>query len=386
MTIVNPNLKFLRDNHLKNRIMILQGGTRSGKTYSTLQFLIELCYRYKNAGMIITIAREQMNVLRGSAMRDFFDILKSFDAYREDNHSKSNNEYIVRGNLFEFIGLDQSEKVRGRKRDILYLNELNEASYESWRQLMFRTKAFAIGDYNPSMTDHWVYDNVLTREDANLLITTYRDNPHLGEDQIREIERLEAEDENYWKIYGLGERGKNSGSVYNHWKVVPDFLDYSTWDYCYGMDFGYNAQTALVKIYSRDNISVWEEVIYKTHLTTPDMIKLLKDCNVNTRKTIFGDSSDSRAIAEIGQAGFQITQSIKDVLPGIRHVQAKELYVTKNSSNIFNELKTYKWKVDKNGNILDEPVKFKDHLLDAARYGDYTSSKILLRKAKFNLK
>lgn len=385
MIKINPNLAFLRNNHLKKRILILQGGTRSGKTYSALQFLIELCYRYPNAGMVITIARQQLNILRGSAMRDFFDILKSFDAYDVINHSKSSNEYSLKGNLFEFVGLDEEQKLRGRKRDIFYLNEMNEATYEAWRQLMFRTKAFAIGDYNPSMSDHWVYDNVLTREDADLLITTYKDNPHLGEEQVKEIERLEQEDENYWQIYGLGLKGKNSGNVYNHWKIVPEFLDYSSWDYFYGMDFGYNAPTGLVKIYTRANVSVWEEVIYKTHLTTPDMIKLLRDNNVNTKKMIYGDSADSRAIAEISQAGFQITQSIKDVLPGIRHVQSRELFITKGSTNILKELKTYKWKVDKNGIIQDEPVKFQDHLLDAGRYGDYTASKILLRKAKFNL-
>lgn len=385
---VNPNLAFLRKKHLQDRIMVLQGGTRSGKTYSALQFLIELCYRYKNAGMVITIARQQLNVLRGSGMRDFFDILQgkmdpAFNVYRESNHSKSNNEYTLRGNLIEFIGLDEELKVRGRKRDILYLNEGNEASFESWRQLMFRTKAFAVVDYNPSMQDHWIYDHVLTRNDAELLITTYKDNPHLPAEQVKEIERLETEDENYWQIFGLGNRGKNTGSVYTRWKVAPPELDYSGWSYCYGMDFGFNAKTALMKIYYRGNQVVWQEVIYKSMLTTPEMIALMKDAGVSRHHTIYADSSDKRAITEIGQAGFRITQAVKDVLPGIRFVNSCELYVAQDSYETLKEIKNHKWKVDRNGTILDEPVKFQDHLMDAGRYGTFSELKGKTRPAKF---
>ena len=379
---INTNLRFLRQEALRNRILVLQGGTRSGKTYSALQYLIELCYKYRNAGMTITIAREKMTVLRGTAMVDFFDLLNTFGGYSEVNHMKSTNEYWICGNKIEFIGVDEGQKVRGRKRDILYLNEANETPYHTWMQLILRTKAFVIMDYNPSMDSHWIYDHVLTRDDHKLLLSSYLDNPHLTKEQVHEIERLRSVDQNYWQVYGLGERGISQEQVYTHWKEVPEFLDYSEWDYCYGMDFGFNSPTALVKIYFNGDNSIVEEVMYRSGLTSIDMVRELKVL-VNPKKTIYGDSADSRAIDGIATGGFNIVRAKKDVLDGIRVVKQRNLYIAGASPNLRKEIKNYKWRLDRDGYRMDEPVGVNDHAMDAMRYGIYSQLKTKLRPARF---
>ena len=215
----NPNLLFLRENYLKNRILVLQGGTRSGKTYSAIQFLIELCYQYPNAGMVITIARATYPAIRGSVLRDFIDILNSFEAYDPSNHNKTESTYILEGNMVEFISLDQPQKVRGRKRDILFVNEANEISLEGWNQLLFRTTGCAIIDFNPSDPMHWIYDDVQTRADAKTIVTTYKDNPHLPDVVIAEIERFKQIDPDYWKVYGEGQRSAGrKGQIFTHFQ------------------------------------------------------------------------------------------------------------------------------------------------------------------------
>ena len=186
---LNPNFVFIEKQITDKRIVALQGGTRSGKTYSILQWIIRQCVKHK--GMTISIVRETLPALKSSAMRDFFEILQSINLYSEAFHNKSENTYILNDNLIEFFSIDSEQKIRGRKRDLLFVNEANEISIDKWRQLLFRTTGRIIIDFNPSMFDHWIYDHVLTREDCGLLITTYKDNPFLSEEIKRDIERFD---------------------------------------------------------------------------------------------------------------------------------------------------------------------------------------------------
>ena len=175
--------------HVKNskkKIQIHQGGTRSGKTYSILTALIELCQ--KNNGLIFTICRKTFPALRATAMRDFFEILNNEDIYNPDFHNKSEATYVLYGNMVEFISIDQPQKVRGRKRDVLFINEANEINLEDWRQLLLRTTGRVLIDYNPSDEFHWIYEEVIPREDAEFFRTTYKDNPFLPESVVMEIE------------------------------------------------------------------------------------------------------------------------------------------------------------------------------------------------------
>ena len=186
---LQTNIVFKHLNNSTKRIIVEQGGTRSGKTYNIIVWIL-LSYIANNTGKIITICRKTYPALRASAMRDFMDIAQQIGWYSEDSHNKTNAEINIRGNLIEFIGMDQPQKIRGRKRDLLFCNEANELTLEDWRQLILRTNDRIIVDYNPSEEFHWIYDHILPRDDCDFFVTTYRNNPFLDKNVVEEIERL----------------------------------------------------------------------------------------------------------------------------------------------------------------------------------------------------
>jgi phage terminase large subunit len=360
--------------HLENsdkRITIEQGGTRSGKTYNILLWLI-FGYALKNSGKTITICRKTYPSLRASSMRDFFDILKEHDIYNEADHNKSNSEYRLEGNLFEFISLDQPQKVRGRKRDVLYINEANELYFEDWQQLIFRTTEKAILDYNPSDEFHFIYEKIKPREDADFYITTYKDNPFLSDEIINEIERLKLVDENYWNIYGLGQIGSSQALIFriNECNAIPTEAKFLS----YGMDFGFtNDPTTLVAIYQQGDNIYLKELIYQTGLTNRDINDKLKFHEIE-RKEVFADSAEPKSIEELYRMGWNIKPATKgqgSVNIGIDMMKRYQLHVTKDSVNMIKEFRNYKWQEDKNGNILNVPVDMFNHTIDAIRYGLY---------------
>lgn len=360
--------------HLDNsdkRITIEQGGTRSGKTYNILMWLI-FGYALKNTGKTITICRKTYPSLRASSMRDFFDILKQYDIYEEADHNKSNSEYRLEGNLFEFISLDQPQKVRGRKRDVLYINEANELYFEDWQQLIFRTTEKAILDYNPSDEFHFIYDKIKPREDADFYITTYKDNPFLSNEIISEIERLKLIDENYWNIYGLGQIGSSQALIFriNECNAIPTDAKFLS----YGMDFGFtNDPTTLVAIYQQGDNIYLKELIFQTGLTNRDIDEKLKFHEIE-RKEVFADSAEPKSIEELYRMGWNIKPATKgqgSVNIGIDMMKRYKIFVTKDSTNMIKEFRNYKWQEDKNGNILNTPVDMFNHTIDAVRYGLY---------------
>ena len=183
----------------KTRITCLQGGTRSSKTYSLCQLFIVKCLG--ETGKTFTICRKTLPALKGTAYRDIIQLLKDLDLYSEENHNKSELSYALNGNLIEFISVDQPQKIRGRKRNYLWLNEANEFNYEDWQQLILRTTEKIYLDYNPSDPYSWIYEKVHTRDDCTFLQSTYQANPFLDEDTIAEIERLKDIDPDYWRVY-----------------------------------------------------------------------------------------------------------------------------------------------------------------------------------------
>jgi phage terminase large subunit len=361
-------------NHLDRsdkRITIEQGGSRSGKTYNILMWLI-FSYATKNIDKTITICRKTFPALRASSMRDFFEILKKYDLYKEGNHNKSNSEYLLNGNLFEFISLDQPQKVRGRKRNVLYINEANELYFEDWQQLILRTTDKAILDYNPSDEFHFIYDKIKPREDTEFFITTYKDNPFLDEQTVSEIERLRTVDENYWNIYGLGLVGSSQALIFriNECNAIPEDAKFLS----YGMDFGYtNDPTTLVAIYQQGDNIFLKELIFETKLTNRDIDDKLRLNNIE-RKEIFADSAEPKSIEELYRMGWNIKPATKgqgSVNIGIDMMKRYNIYVTKDSINMIKEFRNYKWQQDKNGNVLNVPVDMFNHTIDAVRYGLY---------------
>jgi phage terminase large subunit len=329
-------------------------------------------YALKNQGKTITICRKTYPSLRASSMRDFFDILRQYDMYDEADHNKSNSEYRLEGNLFEFISLDQPQKVRGRKRDVLYINEANELYFEDWQQLIFRTTEKAILDYNPSDEFHFIYDKIKPRDDADFYITTYKDNLFLSKEIVSEIERLKNIDENYWKIYGLGQIGSSQALIFriNECAAIPVDAKFLS----YGMDFGFtNDPTTLIAIYQQGDNIYLKELIFQTGLTNRDIDEKLKFHEIE-RKEIFADSAEPKSIEELYRMGWNIKPATKgqgSVNIGIDMMKRYQIHVTKSSVNMIKEFRNYKWQEDKNGNILNVPVDMFNHTIDAVRYGLY---------------
>ena len=352
----------------KKRIQVHQGGTRSGKTYSILTALVELCY--KNSGLVITICRKTFPALRATAMRDFFTILENEEAYNPELHNKSEATYQLWGNLVEFISVDQPQKVRGRKRDVLFINEANEITLEDWRQLILRTTERVIVDFNPSDEFHWLYD-LPERDDCDFFKTTYKDNPFLPESVLLEIERFKEADENFWRVYGLGERGTSRSTIFTHWKEI-DQIPNEFKLLNIGLDFGYtNDPTAIVRVYTDGHSFAVDELCYATRLTNADIAKSLRDNGVNRSDVIVCDSAEPKSIDEIHGHGFNTHGARKgrdSVRSGIQFLHSRPLLITARSVNLIKELRNYKWKEDKNGKQLNEPVDQFNHAIDAMRY------------------
>jgi phage terminase large subunit len=349
------------------KIVVQQGGTRSGKTYNILLWII-FSYCQKNEGKIITICRKTYPALRGTVMRDFLTILKDHEIYSEEDHSKTASEYKLNGNTIEFISLDMPQKIRGRKRDLLFANEANELNFEDWQQLLFRTNEKVIIDFNPSEEFHWIYDHVLPRKDVEFFQTTYKDNPFLGAEIKAEIERLKDIDENYWRVYGLGERGQSRSLVYTFTtiKEIPKEAKLVS----YGLDFGYSSDpTSLVRTYLLGDDMYVDELLYRTGMTNQDIANEMKALGLDRSNEVFADSAEPKSIEEIYRMGWNVKPTIKGSINiGIDIIRRYKLHATESSFNLIKELRNYKYIEDKNGLLTNRPVDNFNHALDALRY------------------
>ena len=372
---------FKRNLASKARITVNEGGTRSSKTYSLAQIFALLLVNGDGSGdgLVLTVCRKTFPSLKATAYKDFIEILKRWGIYNEKSHNKSDHIYKYGNNQIEFISVDQPQKIRGRKRHYLWINEANELKLEDYKQLILRTTKQIYMDYNPSDMFHWIYDEVLVREDCVVIHSTYLDNPFLEEETVKEIERLEGTDKNYWRIYGLGLRGVSETTIYTHW----DYCDVlpAQGEKIFGMDFGFNHPTALTEVRLNDDDVYVKEHIYKSGLVTPEIIDELNTLVENGVLTkhdyIYGDSEDAEKIEEIKRAGFNIKPAKKgagSVKTGIDQIKRRRLFITKDSVNGTKEIKSYSWK-EKDGKPLDEPVKVNDDFCDAFRYAVYSHTK-----------
>ena len=307
-------------------------------------------------------------------MRDFFEILMNEGLYNEKYHNKTENTYHLNGNLIEFISMDMPQKKRGAKRTDLWCNEANELTFEDFMQLNLRTENQVFYDFNPS-EEFWGITELLEKrkDEVDYIHSTYKDNPFLNEAQVREIEALQQIDETYWKVYGLGELALFKGLVFTNWDIVSEMPSEYQMKFV-GLDFGYtNDPTAVIDIQKQGDNLYFDELIFETGLTNPDIankLKLFQQITVNTE--IFADSAEPKSITEIRQRGFNIRPTIKgrdSIDIGIDGMKRYKLHITKNSINLIREFKNYKWKEDKNGKLTNEPIDMFNHGIDACRYG-----------------
>ena len=359
--VFSKNFDALNDE--KVRFIINQGGSRSSKTYSLCQMMIVYCLT--TPGKMVSIVRKTFPILRGTVMRDFIEVMRELDLYEEKNHHKTEQIYhFPNGSQIEFFAADNEQKLRGRKRDVLWVNESNELNFEEFTQLNMRTADKLIFDFNPSENFHWLYD-LISRPEAILIHSTYKDNPFLPESQVKEIENLIMYDESYYKIYALGEKGTGKTTIYTHWKHYEHLPEIK--ETYYGLDFGFNHPTALIEVNIIDNTCYAKEIIYKEGLTSTDLIKMMDELQISKKKEIACDTARPEIIEDLRRKGYNAKSAIKDVKDGIDSVKSSGLLIHKESINILKEISSYKWKV--NGDILlDEPVKVYDDAMDAMRY------------------
>jgi phage terminase large subunit len=290
--------------------------------------------------------------------------------YSEDQHNMSDNLYrFDNGSYIEFFGLEDASKARGPGRNILFVNEANLITKQAFDQLDMRTTDRVITDLNPADFDCWAY-KVADGTDAIKIHSTYIDNTYLSELQRRVIEAYKDADPMMWKVFGLGERGASEGLIYTHYQLTDNIPD---GEVVYGLDFGFNVPTALVRVTLDEGAAYVKELLYEPKLTTNDLVEKLKELAITGYDEIFCDAAEPKTIEELYRNGFNAKPADKDVTEGIRKVKSQRLFI--NGENLHKELKGYKWKEDKDGNILDEPVKMNDHLADAMRYAIFTKLK-----------
>lgn len=369
--------KILNAIEKEKRFIVCQGGSRSSKTYSIIQVIIYLCLTTPN--LSVSIVRKSFPSLRGSVLRDFVEIMTELNLYKINNHNKTEQRYIFDNrSSVEFFSIDDAQKVRGRKRDICYCNEANELGYEDFLQLSLRTNKCLLLDFNPSDSDGYIY-NLIEDNRSVLIKSTYKDNIFLSNELITEIENLINVDQNYYKIYALGERPIPKTRIYDHFNLydtLPSKID----DVVYGIDFGYNHPVAVVKCYLSDGDIYIEEVLYKSNLTSGDIINELNRLGVEKNKYMYADYARPEIIEEMRRAGYNMKEADKSVIDGINSVKSKRIFINRDSINILDEYKKYSWKT-KGEQIIDEPVKLYDDLMDAIRYAIHSSkNKVDIKK------
>jgi len=358
--IFEKNYEALNDPAI--RFVINEGGSRSSKTYSLCQLVIIYCLQNNNK--VVSIIRKTFPALRATVMRDFIEILKDLGIYSLEDHNKSEHIYTFpNGSIVEFFSVDDEQKIRGRKRDIAWCNEANELYFDDFTQLNMRTESKLIFDYNPSESSSWLYE--LPMEESILIKSTYKDNPFLPQSIRSQIEDLKRTDEALYQIYALGEKAISKSNIYSNWTFIPHrparFVNY-----VYGLDFGYNHPTALMRVYWCDNDIYIEPVIYESYLTTPMLIDKMQSFNVEKTITIVADYARPEIIAELNNAGYDVQNANKVVKKGIDNIKTFGVFCQDDKA-IRKEYENYKWK--KVGDMItDEPVKMWDDAMDAIRY------------------
>jgi phage terminase large subunit len=360
---INTTITFEHLLDSKNRITHHIGGTRSGKTYAVLQFLIVKALEGRET---ITVVRKTIPSLKRTVIKDFIDILKSLNIYNADNWNTTDRIYNFTNSTIQFINTDDGDKLRGIKSTILFVDEASEVDEESYFQLSIRTSGKIILAYNPTISPyHWLRQ----MQDCERHVTNYKDNPYIPAEMIKAIEDLQFTNEKKWKIYGKGEYAANDKAVFEF-----DVCDDIEGDFiCFGFDVGYsNDPASLVAIYKNSDTLYLEELLYETGLVTNDIINKFKKLEIDKNQTIWCDSSEPRLIEELYRSGFNTKPVVKgkdSINFGISVMKNYKIKILKTSQNLINEMYAYQYETDKHGYVTDKPEGGLDHAIDAARYG-----------------
>ena len=353
---------------MSKRIRVVQGGTSASKTVSIILLLIHLAQKDESV-TLTSIVSESFPHLKRGAMRDFLLIMKEHRYFKDRLWNKTDNYYTFEtGSKIEFFSVDQPDKVRGARRDRLFINEANNVSFDAFEQLEVRTKDFVFVDYNPT-AEFWVYTDVIgKRTDVESLILTYRHNEALSKDIIDSIEQRKGR-KGWWRVYGEGLLGEVEGKIYKDWAII-DTIPHEARLERRGLDFGYtNNPTTIVDVYKYNDGFIVDEVCFQRELSNKQIADILN--NLDPCLTV-ADSAEPKSIDELKNGyGINIIGVLKgkdSVRQGIQYVQDQRISVTKRSVNIIHEYRNYLWQTDKDGKILNVPEKQFKHSMDAISY------------------
>lgn len=359
---------------LTKRIRAVSGGTSASKTISILIWLIGYCQHKDVKNEIVSVVSETLPHLKRGAIRDFINIMQEHGYYKDERWNRTDFIYTFEtGTKLEFFSADQPGKVRGPRRDVLFINEANNVSYETFTQLEIRTKKMIWLDWNP-VSEFWFYTdemgnpNVIGRPDVDFITLTYKDNEALDREIVLALENR-RQNSRWWKVYGEGQLGEAEGRIYIGWQLIDEIPHEARLE-GYGLDFGYsNDPTAILAIYRYNGGYLFDEVSYIKGLSN----KQIADLFLNRgRALVIADSAEPKSIDEIAAYGISITAALKgqgSILQGIQFVQDQQISVTKRSLNIIREYRNYLWMVNDSGNNVNEPSGTLNHMMDAIRYG-----------------
>lgn len=373
---------------LKRRIKIIQGGTSAGKTFGILPILIDKCTKEK--GLEVSVVAETIPHLRRGALKDFLKIMRWTNRYFDDRFNKTLLRYdFANGSSIEFFSADDASKLRGARRDILYINECNNVTFEAYNELAIRTKREVYLDFNPA-NEFWVHKELKDEPDTDFIILTYKDNEALDESIVSQIEKNREKAAtssywaNWWRVYGLGEVGSLEGVVFNNWKEIDTIPDKAKL-VGIGLDFGYtNDPTAAIGIYNWNGKRIVNEIVYRTGMVNSDIAKILPSGVI-----IYADSSEPKSIEEIRRYGKTIkgvTKGNDSINYGIDVMQRQEYLVTKSSTNLIKELRSYCWDVDKQGVRMNKPIDHFNHAIDALRYHEMEALGLKSNYGQYNIR
>ena len=369
MTIQTTNIYVQVDKAIKKGYTTVsaQGSSRSSKTYNILIWLIIYCLSHSRTRL--SIVRATLPALKGSVFIDFKEILYKLNVFDESCLNKSEMIYTFpNGSWVEFFSTDSEQKLRGRKRDILYVNEANELKFIEFQQLKMRTTQFTIVDYNPSFSDdHWLCE--LNKDFRTYhFISTYKDNPFLEQTIIDEIESLQHKNKSLWQVYGLGQQAMIEGLIFEKVTIVEDIPIWAKKRFI-GLDFGFTHDpTAIVEVAFLDNKVYIDEICYQTQMLTTDIIEALRPYR---NYKIISESADPRLVKEIKNADYSIVAVTKgqgSVMEGLTKMLEYEICITRRSENIIKEFKNYTYAQNKDGTFLNVPIDAFNHAIDATRY------------------
>jgi len=361
------------------RIKINRGGTRSTKSYSICQIAVvwlitgRINNQYEEKGTF-SIVRKYFPSLRATTIKDFIDILDEIGVTDFVEHNKNTKEFRYENRIVEYFSVDQETKLRGRKRNHLFVDEANEINKIEWQQLLFRTTGYIYLALNPSNPNHFIKTDLedvrqYKENDVDVIVSSYLDNPFLEETIIKEIELLKGSDPVLWQVYGNGEWGAIEGLIFSNAQPVESMQGELIG---YGLDFGFSIDpTAMVQVNKYNGELYVQTILYERGLTNQDITKKMNDMNVSLYKPIIGDSAEPKSIEEIYRSGYR---NIKPALKGKDSIRNSIDILRRYKINyvvgdaIGNEFKTYKFKSDKNNNITDQVTDMNNHSIDALRY------------------